>query len=131
VVLILSVLPMFSSHDAALPPGVQVPRGRGVNAADLMGQAGMERFNLPRRNPEIGFLERIFCLGLSKSVGCGNQAYHPYLTWWKNFSDSDVVDPKTRGNAVKVIVTTFQTVQKPNEYKRRKEILYADSIGNE
>jgi len=118
LILLLGTLPQLLSAGSTTTPAV--PARKGVSAAALMGDEGKTRFNLARRNPDIPWLEKIFCTGRANSKGCSNSPYHPYFTWWKNYGDVEGVDPKAKGNAVKTILKTFKKPPTSNPYEQRK-----------
>jgi hypothetical protein len=120
LMLLAAALPQLIPIGSA--PGAVAPR-RGIPLSALQGEDGMKRFNLTRRNPEVPWLEKVFCTGRVNALGCSRAPYHPYFTWWKNFGEKEGVDPKVKGNTVKTILKTFKRPPAQNKYEQREVLL--------
>ncbi len=111
---------MPSSKTAPAPELASINRGLGMD--DLLGEKGL-RLGLTRRNPSISWFEKSFCTGSKMAGGCSNAVYHPYLTWWQNYSETEFIDPKDRGRALKTIANTFKKKKNFNKFRERDVLI--------
>ena len=99
---------------------------RGINVDDILGEKGL-RLGLSRRNPSISWFEKNFCTGSKMAGGCSKAVYHPYLTWWENYAETDYIDEKDRGRALKTIANTFKKRKDINKF-RESEVLRSRQV---
>jgi len=79
------------------------------SALDYEGRRFHVAHTYTRSNPDIPFLERVFCSGRRNAFFCSRQNYHPYMAWWNKYAAVDNMNPRQLGTAYSEIQKTFST----------------------
>ena len=87
---------------------------QGVSAKNLVG---VQPYGAKRRNPDVSFLERVFCKGRRTAIFCSDEVYHPYATWWED--NGEIVSKELQAKHVKGMLTTFQKGDDKVRYSER------------